>query len=136
MIDLVNKRFVFFDSLGGRNLKAIAALKRWLADEAKVPLHIVVYSFDRAHACTGTCNAGQHNWCTHEVIAASDKWLANMAGHQGKSLGTGGHPYGTAMVVFAHLLPPCAEQQQPGTSSTGVVQMACFQRWCVVRVSD
>lgn len=36
MVDLVNKRFVFFDSLRGRNQVAINALKRWLTDEAKV----------------------------------------------------------------------------------------------------
>eukprot|EP00879_Flechtneria_rotunda_P030538 GHRR01033182.1.p1 GENE.GHRR01033182.1~~GHRR01033182.1.p1 ORF type:complete len:299 (+),score=127.88 GHRR01033182.1:30-899(+) len=36
MIDLKHKRFVFFDSLMGTNRQAIAALKRWVVDEAKV----------------------------------------------------------------------------------------------------
>lgn len=36
MVDLANKRFVFFDSFHGHNRAALAALRRWLADEAKV----------------------------------------------------------------------------------------------------
>lgn len=36
MVDLLNKRFVFFDSLLGRNPWALKSLQQWLADEAMV----------------------------------------------------------------------------------------------------
>jgi hypothetical protein len=36
MVDLASKRLVFFDSLMGQNRTAVAMVKQWVADEAKV----------------------------------------------------------------------------------------------------
>ena len=36
MVDIPNKRLVFFDSLMGRNRGAVAAVRRWVKDEAQV----------------------------------------------------------------------------------------------------
>jgi Ulp1 protease family, C-terminal catalytic domain len=36
LVDLTGQRLVFFDSLGGRDAPLMAALKRWLVDEAQV----------------------------------------------------------------------------------------------------
>jgi hypothetical protein len=36
MVDVAGRRLVFFDSLLGENRRAVAEVKKWVADEAKV----------------------------------------------------------------------------------------------------
>jgi len=36
MVDIKQQRLVFFDSLFGKNAAAVAAVRRWVADEAQV----------------------------------------------------------------------------------------------------
>lgn len=36
MVDVVARRLVFFDSMLGENRRAMAEVKKWVADEAKV----------------------------------------------------------------------------------------------------
>lgn len=44
MVDIKQQRLVFFDSLFGKNAKAVAAVRRWVADEAQVGPALVMLS--------------------------------------------------------------------------------------------